>query len=126
MSLRTPLGRVRGLGAAKDGPGHWWAQRMTSVALVPLSLGFVVLVVLFKGLDRAGVIALMANPLVALAMLLFIGAGFYHLKLGVQVVIEDYVSPEGVKTAALVALSLASIALGTACAFAVLKLAFGG
>ena len=126
MSLKTPLGRVAGLGSAKEGTGHWWAQRLTAVALVPLSFLFVVFVFAFAGADHARTVALMGSPLVAVVMLLFIVAGFYHMKLGMQVVIEDYVQHEGAKTVLLVGLSLGSVALGTAAVFAVLKLAFGG
>ena len=126
MSLKTPLGRVAGLGSAKEGTGHWWAQRLTAVALVPLSFLFVVFVFAFAGADHARAVELMGNPLVAVTLLLFIVAGFYHMKLGMQVVIEDYVHHEGAKTFLLVSLALGSFALGTAAVFAVLKLAFGG
>ncbi len=126
MSLRTPLGRALGLGAAKEGVAHWWAQRLTAVALVPLTFLFVAVLFASIGADRAGIVALMGNPLVAITMLLFVIAGFYHMKLGMQVVIEDYIHHEGLKTVSLMALSLFSIGLGTACLFAVLKLAFGG
>ncbi len=126
MSLKTPLGRVAGLGSAKEGTGHWWAQRLTAVALIPLSFLFVVFVFAIAGADHARAVELMGNPLVAVVMLLFIVAGFYHMKLGMQVVIEDYVHHEGAKTVLLVGLALGSFALGTAAIFAVLKLAFGG
>ncbi len=126
MSLKTPLGRVAGLGSAKEGTGHWWAQRLTAVALIPLSFLFVVFVFAIAGADHARAVELMGNPLVAVVMLLFIVAGFYHMKLGMQVVIEDYVQHEGAKTVLLVSLALGSFALGMAAIFAVLKLAFGG
>ena len=126
MSLRTPLGRALGLGAAKEGVAHWWGQRLTAVALVPLTFLFVVVLFASIGADRAGIAALMGNPLVALTMLLFVVAGFYHMKLGMQVVIEDYIHHEGLKTVSLMVLSLFSFGLGTACVFAVLKLALGG
>ena len=126
MSLKTPLGRVAGLGSAKEGTGHWWAQRLTAVALIPLSFLFVVFVFAIAGADHARAVELMGNPLVAVIMLLFIVAGFYHMKLGMQVVIEDYVQHEGAKTVLLVSLALGSFALGMAAIFAVLKLAFGG
>ncbi len=126
MSLRTPLGRALGLGAAKEGVAHWWGQRLTAVALVPLTFLFVVVLFASIGADRAQIVALMGNPLVALTMLLFVVAGFYHMKLGMQVVIEDYIHHEGLKTVSLIVLSLFSFGLGTACLFAVLKLALGG
>ncbi len=126
MSLKTPLGRVAGLGSAKEGTGHWWAQRLTAVALIPLSFLFVVFVFAITGADHARAVELMGNPLVAVVMLLFIVAGFYHMKLGMQVVIEDYISHEAMKTLSLLAVSLGTYTLGIASTFAVLKLAFGG
>ncbi len=126
MSLRTPLGRARGLGYAKEGVSHWWAERVTAVALIPLTFLFVVVVFALKGADHARVVALMGETWVALTVLLFVVAGFYHMKLGLQVVIEDYVQHEGAKTILLVSLALGSFALGMAAIFAVLKLAFGG
>ncbi len=122
MSLRTPLGRARGLGAAKDGVSHWWAQRVTAVALVPLTFLFVVVVASLAGADHARAVALMGETWAALTVLLFVVAGFYHMKLGLQVVIEDYVHHERTKMVSLVAVSLISFALGAACVFAVLKL----
>ncbi|MCH7888905.1 MAG: succinate dehydrogenase, hydrophobic membrane anchor protein [Proteobacteria bacterium] len=126
MSLRTPLGRALGLGAAKDGTSHWWAQRLTAVALVPLTFLFIVVVFALKGADHARVVALMGETWVALTVLLFVIAGFYHMRLAVQVVVEDYVHHERAKMVLLVALPLVCVALGTACVFAVLKLAFAG
>ncbi len=122
MSLRTPLGRALGLGAAKDGTSHWWAQRLTAVALVPLTFLFIVVLFALKGADHARVVALMGETWVALTVLLFVIAGFYHMRLGVQVVVEDYVHGKRTKTASLVALWLVCFALGAACVFAVLKL----
>ena len=126
MSLESPLGRVRGLGSAKEGTGHFWHQRITAIALVPLTFLFVVIMFAFFGADHARAVALMGNPLVATVMLLFLIAGFYHMKLGMQVVIEDYISHEGVKIASLLCVSLGSFALATASIFALLKLALGG
>ncbi len=126
MNLRSPLGRVRGLGTSNEATGHWWAERLTAVALVPLTFLFVVLVIAFQGAERDQVIALMGNPLVAVAMLLIIVAVFYHMKLAVQVVVEDYIHHEALKITILVLLPLICFALGTASAFAVLKLALGG
>lgn len=126
MSLRTPLGRVRGLGTSSEATADWWAERLTAVALVPLTFLFVVMVIAFKGADRDEVIALMGNPLAAITMLLIIVAVFYHMKLAVQVVVEDYIHHKAMKTTILVALPLGCVALGVANAFAVLKLAFGG
>ncbi len=96
------------------------------MALVPLTFLFVVVLFALEGADHAAAVALMGETWVALTVLLFVIAGFYHMKLGVQVVVEDYVHEDRLKTAALVALPLVCFALGAACVFAVLKLAFAG
>jgi succinate dehydrogenase membrane anchor subunit len=124
-SLRTPLARVTGLGSAKDGTGHWWLQRLTAIALVPLVVWFVASVLSLTGAEQAAVKAWLANPLAALLMVLFLGTGFYHLKLGLQVVIEDYVHGHACKVAMLIANAFACILLGGGSILAVLKLTFG-
>ena len=124
MSLKTPLGQVRGLGSAKSGTEHWWGMRITSVALVPLTLWFVFAIAGNAGADYASASAWLASPINAILMLLLIAATFHHLSHGVQVVIEDYVHNEGMKIAALMAVKLASAGLAVAAAFAVLKVAF--
>jgi succinate dehydrogenase / fumarate reductase membrane anchor subunit len=124
MTMRTPISRVRGLGSAKEGTHHWWMQRITAIALIPLGIWFVVSLIYLAGADHAVVSAWLANPLTAVLMLLLIIAVFHHLHLGVQVVIEDYIHGEAAKMACLIGLKLASFALGTAAAFAVLKVAF--
>ncbi len=106
MSLRTPLGRVRGLGSAKEGVEHWRMQRLTAVALVPLSLWFVFGLLGAIGGDYESTRSWLSAPLVAAGMLGLIAALFYHATLGLQVVIEDYVSHKGARIAALVALRL--------------------
>lgn len=125
MSLRSPLSQARGLGSAKDGVGHWWVQRMTAIALVPLTLWFVVSVARFPLLDHATLIAWLKAPLVAPAMVLFLGAMVHHASLGVQVIVEDYVGNEGVKIGTIVFAKFGLYALGVASAFSVLKIAFG-
>lgn len=124
--LRSPLGRAIGLGSAKEGVNHWWAQRLTAVALVPLSLWFAASIVALAGADRGIVVLWLHRPLVAILTVLLLAATFYHLMLGVQVVIEDYIHSEWIKIPALVLNRLACIALGTAGVFAVLRVAFGG
>ena len=126
MSLRTPISRVRGLGSAKDGTEHFWAQRLTAVALVPLVIWFVASMVCLTGAGRGDVLDWLGQPIVAILMLLMITVAFYHLKLGLQVVIEDYLHSEGVKLTALVLNTFGCLAVGIAAAFAVLKIAFGG
>ena len=126
MSLRTPLGRVRGLGSAKEGTAHWWAQRLTAIALVPLVLWFAVSLIVLTGADRAAVTEWLSDPVPAVLMLLLILAGFHHAQLGLRVVIEDYVHAEWFKLALVTAVKFAAIALGIGAAFSVLKIALGG
>jgi succinate dehydrogenase / fumarate reductase membrane anchor subunit len=125
MSLRSPLGQARGLGSAKDGVGHWWVQRLTALALIPLSLWFVYSLARFPLSDYATMIAWIKSPLVAVALVLFFVSMFWHAALGVQVVVEDYVGNEGVKLLSIVLAKFALYALGAASVFAVLKIAFG-
>ena len=126
MSLRTPLGRVRGLGSAKDGVAHWWAQRITAVALIPLLLWLAASLSASAGMDHAAVKEWLSSPVSATLLILLIAAGFHHAQLGLQVVIEDYIQHEGLKTASRLVTSLGTFALGIASVFAVLKLSFGG
>lgn len=124
--LRSPLARARGLGSAKDGTGHWWAQRVTAVALVPLTIWFVASVVLLTNCSYERFVAWVGSPLPAILLVLLIVATFHHAQLGLQVVIEDYVHGEGRKLAGIVLVKLAAFALGTAAVLSVLRLAFGG
>ncbi len=124
MSRRSPLGKVRGLGAAKEGVGHWWAQRLTALALVPLALWFVVSVAMMTGAGYEQVRDWAASPVVAGLMILLIVSTFYHMALGLQVVIEDYVGREGVKFAALILVKATSIVLGLIGVLSVLLLLF--
>jgi succinate dehydrogenase / fumarate reductase membrane anchor subunit len=102
-AFQSGLGRVRGLGAAKEGVGHWWAQRVTALALVPLTLWFVTSLVLLAGADHAAVAAWIARPFNTVLLLCLVGATFWHAALGLQVVIEDYIQSEGVRLAAVLA-----------------------
>lgn len=126
MSLRSPLGRVRGLGSAKSGTEHFWAQRVTAVALIPLTLWFVYSILALGSGDHAAASAWMQSPVNAVLLLLLVVATFHHMQLGLQVVIEDYIHIEGMKIAMLVAVKGASLLLGVAAAFAILKVSFGG
>lgn len=126
MELRSTLGRVRGLGSAKEGVTHWWAQRTTAVALVPLSLWFVASVIALVGGDYAAVVAWFKSPFNATLMILLIILTFYHATLGLQVVLEDYVHHEGQKIASILAVKALAGLFGLLAVVAVLKLAFGG
>jgi len=124
--LRSPLGRAIGLGSAKAGVDHWWAQRVSAVALIVLGLWFAASLVALAGADRAAVNAWLRAPLSAVLTILTLIAVFYHGALGMQVVIEDYVQSEWLKLSSLVALRLICFALAVAGIFAVLRIAFGG
>ena len=121
--LRSPLGRARGLGSAKDGTHHFWVQRVSAVALVPLSLWFIFSVAQLSSLSYDQVHWWVSYPAVAVTLVLFIAAALYHSMLGVQVVIEDYVGGEGMKITALLASKFFHFIVATASIFAVLKIA---
>jgi succinate dehydrogenase / fumarate reductase, membrane anchor subunit len=124
--MRTPLGRVRGLGSAREGTGHFWRQRLTAVANIPLILFFIGFLVSINGADYAAVRAAFANPFVPLMFALMLFSALYHMRLGMQVIIEDYVHGEGMKLALIVLNIFFAIVVGAACAWALVKLAFGG
>jgi succinate dehydrogenase / fumarate reductase, membrane anchor subunit len=122
--MSTPLGRVLGLGAAKSGTEHFWRQRLTAVANVPLSVAFVFIVVALLGRNHAAVVQILGSPLVAVIMLLFIMSITTHMRIGMQVIIEDYVHDERTKFVMLMANTFFAVAVGLACAFAILMLSF--
>ncbi len=123
MSLKSPMGQVLGLGSAGSGTGHWLAQRLTAVALVPLTLWFAVSLVTLPGLDFYTVNAWVADPLHALLLALLVVALVYHSSLGTQVVAEDYIHAPAVRVAVLVLLRLGHFALGAAGVLAVVLIA---
>ena len=125
-SLRSPLGTVSGLGSAKSGVHHWWLQRLTSIALVPLAIWFTVSILSLPSLDHVTVIAWMAQSWTALLLIVLVLVATYHSQLGVRVVVEDYVHTTGMKTLTLVILTFAHALLAVAGVFAILKVAFGG
>ena len=125
MSLRSPLGRVLGLGSAREGVGHWWALRLSSVALVPLMLWFLVSLAALGTLDHAVVADFLHAPFNAFLTLLLIGAMAYHSYLGVGVVVEDYVHAPFTRIVVLVVSRFVHLAAGAAAAFAVLRIVFG-
>jgi succinate dehydrogenase / fumarate reductase, membrane anchor subunit len=125
MSLRSPLGKVLGAGSAKQGVHHWWMQRLTSVALVPLSIWFVVSLLSLPSFDHATVVAWMGQSWTALLLILFVVVASWHSQLGVRVVVEDYVHGAGARTVTLVSVMFAHTLIGAAGVFAVLRVAFG-
>lgn len=125
MSLRSPLGRVLGLGAAKEGVHHWWTQRLTSVALVPLTIWFVVSLLALPALDHVTVCAWMRQSWTALLLIIFVVVATWHSQLGVRVVIEDYVHAAAARTLTLVLVTFVHAVVAAAGVFAVLRVAFG-
>ena len=126
MSLRSPLGRVLGAGAAHEGVGHWWLQRLTSIALVPLTVWFVVSLLTLPSLSYGTLVAWMSQSWTALLLILLVLTAAWHSQLGVRVVVEDYVHGTGAKTLTLVVVGFAHILIGAAGVFAVLRVACGG
>jgi succinate dehydrogenase / fumarate reductase membrane anchor subunit len=124
-SMRTPLARVRNLGASHSGTSDFWRQRLTAVAMVLLVLPVIIIVMMLLGRNQAGAAQILGSPLVAIILLLFIIASAWHMKIGMQVVIEDYVHGEKVKLAAIMANNFFSIAVALASIYAILKLSSG-
>lgn len=124
MKFRTPLARVRGLGSAKSGTHHWWMQRLSAIALVPLSLWFVASLVAVVTADHATALEWLRSPLAAILCCALIVATFYHAQLGLQVVLEDYVHTEWLKLSAIVTTMFLSMLLAAVSLFAVLSIAF--
>jgi succinate dehydrogenase / fumarate reductase membrane anchor subunit len=122
--MSTPLARVLGLGSARSGTEHFWRQRLTAVANVPLTIAFVVIVVGLLGRNHAAVVQILGSPLIAVVMLLFIVSVTTHMRIGMQVIIEDYVHDEVAKLALVMANTFFTVAVALACAFAILMLSF--
>ena len=125
-SLRSPISRARGLGSAKEGVGHWWAQRMTALALIPLSIWFVASVVCLAGADQAAISQWLGAPFTMGALSLTLIAAFYHAALGLQVVIEDYIHAKFAKHALIILIQFAAFAFTAAGIVALLMTAFAG
>jgi len=122
--MSTPLKHVRGLGAAKSGTEHFWRQRLTAIANVPLTISFVFVVVALLGRNHAAVVQILGSPLIAIIMLLFIISVTTHMRIGMQVIIEDYVHDEARKFILVIANTFFAVAVGLSSAFAILMLSF--
>jgi succinate dehydrogenase / fumarate reductase membrane anchor subunit len=125
MSMRTPLARVRNLGASHSGTSDFWRQRLTAVAMVLLMVPVIVIVMVLRTSNQAGAVQVLSSPLVAIIMLLFIIASCWHMKIGMQVVIEDYIHGEKVKLASIMANNFFCIAVALASIYAILKMSSG-
>jgi len=123
--MRTPLGRVRGFGSARSGTEHFIQQRLTAIANVPLTIAALVIVISLIGRNHAAVAQILGSMPVAIVMLLFIISTFYHMKIGMQVVIEDYVHQDRAKYALLILNTFFAIAAGFSSIYAILRLSFG-
>jgi succinate dehydrogenase / fumarate reductase membrane anchor subunit len=123
--IRTPLARVRGHGAARSGTGHFWRQRLTAVANIPLTIAGVVIIVMLLGRNQAAAAQILGSPLVAIIMLLFVISITIHMRIGMQVVVEDYVHDETAKLVLIMANTFFCIAVALASVYGLLKLSFG-
>ncbi|HEY2779945.1 MAG TPA: succinate dehydrogenase, hydrophobic membrane anchor protein [Steroidobacteraceae bacterium] len=125
MSLRSPLGRVLGLGSAREGTAHWWGQRVTAVALLPLTLWFLVSLLTLPGLDYETVRTWLSVPVTGFLAVLLVAVLTYHSYLGTMVIVEDYVTSSGMKVFTLLLLRFLYVLAGGAAIFAILRVAFG-
>ena len=121
--MRTDLGRVRGLGTAKEGVHHWWMQRLTAIALIPLTLWFIISIATLNNASYTETVNWLSIPLVSIFMILLVSATLYHALLGVQVVVEDYIHQEGLKFLLLIGLKFIFLVLGVVAIFSLLKIA---
>jgi succinate dehydrogenase / fumarate reductase membrane anchor subunit len=124
--IRTPLKKVEGLGSARDGTVHFWRQRVTAIASIPLTLFFIGFLIAMNGADYAELRAALANPLVALLIALMLISALIHMRIGMQIIIEDYVHGDGGKLALLILNTFFTIIVGVVSVFALAKLSFGG
>jgi succinate dehydrogenase / fumarate reductase membrane anchor subunit len=125
VSMRTPLARVKGLGASGHGVEHWWLHRMTAVSNIPLIIAFVIIVAALAGSSYQDAIAIISHPLVAIILILAVISVTNHMRLGMQIVIEDYVHAKELKIAAIIANNFYAVIIAVACLYAILKVSLG-
>ena len=125
VSMRTPLARVKGLGAAGHGVEHWWIHRVTAVSNVPLIVSFVIIVAALAGSSYQDAIAIISHPLIAIILILAVISVTNHMRLGMQIVIEDYVHAKELKIAAIIANNFYAVIIAVACLYAILKVSLG-
>jgi succinate dehydrogenase / fumarate reductase, membrane anchor subunit len=123
--IRTPLARVRGRGAARSGTGHFWRQRLTAVANIPLTIAAIFIIITLLGRNQAAAAQILGSPLVAIILLLFVASVTIHMRIGMQVIIEDYVHDESVKLTLIMANTFFAVAVALASVYGILKLSFG-
>ncbi|OFZ98346.1 MAG: succinate dehydrogenase, hydrophobic membrane anchor protein [Betaproteobacteria bacterium RIFCSPLOWO2_02_FULL_62_17] len=126
MKYRNPLSIARGLGSSKDGLGHWWMQRLTAIALVPLVFWFALSIIALAGQDRAHVLTWMQSPFHGVVLSLFLVTSLYHANLGLQAVFEDYIQARWLQLSSRITAGFAAVFLGFTGVFALLRLVFGG
>lgn len=126
MGTGTGIGRVRGLGSAKEGAHHWWQQRVTAASNLLLVLWFIVSLLRLPSLDHKTVVAWLSSPLAAVPLILLVVSVFRHMRIGLQVFVEDYVDEDGSRAAAIIALNFYTVALPVLAIFSILRIAFGG
>jgi succinate dehydrogenase / fumarate reductase membrane anchor subunit len=124
-TMRTPLARAKGLGAAGHGAGHWWLHRMTAISNVPLVIAFVIIVASLAGTTYEQAVGIVSHPLVALLLILAVISVTNHMRLGMQIVIEDYVHEKGWKIAALIANNFYAVVIAVACLYGIVKVGLG-
>jgi succinate dehydrogenase / fumarate reductase membrane anchor subunit len=125
IDMRTPLSRVKGLGASGHGAGHWWVHRLTAVSNVPLIVAFVVIVAAMAGRPYAQAVGVVSHPLVGILLILCVLSVTNHMRMGMQIVIEDYVHDRGWKLLAMAANNFYAVVIAVACLWAILKISFG-
>jgi succinate dehydrogenase / fumarate reductase membrane anchor subunit len=125
ISMRTPLARVKGLGASGHGVEHWWIHRVTAVSNVPLIIAFVIIVAAIAGRSYAEASVIVSHPLVAILLILAVVSVTNHMRLGMQIIIEDYVHDKGWKIAAVIANNFYAVVVAVACLYAILKISLG-